>query len=530
MLINGQLLTAAQPVKEWQPITLTCNPHGQGDTVRLRIGTEDLGAPTLKLGDARWRWTWNPENRTGSFPVVLTVGADSETWSLTVVPSKLRLEQYERLLQEVQATALALMLALGGGKVGSEGGPRVTERSLLLTWPQLEQQVMHAVDLAKAIARSPQELPKRTITSRPLYELDTIDGAALANLASQPLDEVGAATLPTLQTMLQPLGHTGVGSLPHSITVSSTASSHDCLEHRLLRGVIDRLAQRVTESGAIMQREQERRTRSGLGAGLIRELQLGQQRAARELRRAQALPLLDGLPAATHCITPTHLMRHDRRYRALYALWRSLREMPQLAIDSPLWSLPLADLPTLYEQWCLLWTAASLLEFGEVEQQSLFRIGAAHGLTWTLTLAENCPLLVLRQPNGGRAKLYYQRRYLPLAGHHEGWGSLDPFLRIPDIVIELEQEGHRPMSLLLDAKYRVMPDGSLPQNALDTAYTYRGAVGYNGLPATSGVWLLFPGTTPVLAGDVGALPTLPDHTNALQAILERVMRTDAATT
>jgi hypothetical protein len=136
-------------------------------------------------------------------------------------------------------------------------------------------------------------------------------------------------------------------------------------------------------------------------------------------------------------------------------------------------------------------------------------------------LDEDVPLLRQLAPDGSEIALYYRRRYLPNRGRGAHLGSLDPFLRIPDIVIEIMRPEEPPSVLVFDAKYRRAPGGTIPEEVLGDAYTYGAAIGCRGVPATVGAYLLFPGTEGFEAGGIGAVPLRPGSEASLHDLVRR---------
>ena len=493
-------------VHEWQPVVIVCAPVAGATAITLRIGPDALGPPMLRPGDPRWRWHWNAEDRVGRFPVVLrwaAPGPATAMWMLVVQPAKLREEHYQALLQALQARSFDLLLALRGGEIGVAPHRDAAPVSLGAHWPQLIAQAQAAVAVADAIQARPHERQMAFTASVPLHELDQLDAVALADLAREPLDAAPVTLVPALQRVLH-------GALPRQLPMRRTRPTTDTPEHRLLRAVVDQLTWRIAQAGALLADQAPHTAPVGWEAQ--------HRRALQGLHRVQRSALLATLPAATACPAPTHLMQHDRQYRQVYALWRGLRAAPQVEVDAPAFHLPLSDLPTLYEHWCVVETAAALAMLGVVQQEQFWSRDAAAHWRWRLRLAENTPLLTVGVA-GATVALVYHRRYTAQAGQGAALGSLDPFTRVPDIALEIRRADAAPRTLLLDAKYRRMPDGTLPQGALDTAYTYHGAIGFAGKPAALGAWLLFPGTHPITAGPVGALPFLPGMTDALSELL-----------
>jgi large subunit ribosomal protein MRP49 len=246
----------------------------------------------------------------------------------------------------------------------------------------------------------------------------------------------------------------------------------------------------------------------------------------RSLQRARGSDFLTGIEPARAWQGPTNLMRRDHRYRAVGRLWHMLFERPFVALAAPAFDLPAADVPTLYEQWALLEVVRACAGSGTVIEQQLLQpapreyLGIS-GVIWKVRLKEDQPLVRRRRADGAEVAVYYRRRYRPSAGHGLQVGSLDPFLRIPDIVVEVTVPGGRPVALVFDAKYRVAGSGGIPEDALADAYTYHAAIGYAGVPASMGAYLLFPGADGFEAEGVGAIPLLPGRTSALDELIRR---------
>lgn len=548
--VNGQPLDQAQlsanDFYEWQPLDITCAPQPGVAAAELRIGELSLGPPTTTLGDATWRWRWNPQHAVGRFAATLTLdhgGGQRQhvPFELRVVPRKLDIERYEALIQAVQRDAVAIVYALSGGHEGAALRPQdldSPQRSLVEEYYTLiERHVAEAVAVTHQIGTRPHQTLSREPATIALAEADRLDVAALADVPRGPLDDVAADLVPPLQSALRPAGQTEGGPLPRTLRSSRATSSTNVQEHRLLKSILQMLLWRTGFVRALVRRELQRRQRNAQvidGAPLtpLETWQTRCQAAQRSLRQCLAMPWLASIEplGAMRLAGPTHLMRHDPRYRRLYALWRSLQRTPFVALDSPTLWLPIQELPALYEQWCALQVLRALLPLGTlIEQQLLSRTDAEDAAQreprWTLRLRQNAPLLWLRLPDGARLALYYQRRYQPQSATSRTLGALDPFVRIPDVSLEIQRDDAPPRALIFDAKYRVAADGSVPQDALDDAYAYRGAIGVAGARATLGAFLLFPGQTPLSTADqVGALPLLPDRSAELATLLDRMLR------
>lgn len=541
--VNGQALTElalAGDFYEWQPIEIGCAPQSGVVGARLRVGDKDLGAPVTTLGDPIWRWRWNPQHAVGRFDAALELvfanqKTAAELFELRIVPRKLDVERYEALILAVQRDAYAIVYALSGGREGAALQPSIGQRSLVEEYYTLvERQVAEALALVKQIAARPHQTLESQSRIATLPEVERLDGAALAEAVRGPLDDLPDDIVPSIQAALRSPERTQGGPLPRLVRATRSAASHDLVEHRLLKHVLQVLVWRLGFVREMIRREIQRRQRNAqvleessaltLFAGWNKRCGI----ALRALRQALALPLLEAVGSLHTLPGPTHLMRREPRYRRLYELYRRLRAVPFIALDSPTLWLPIQELPLLYEQWCALQTIKALLPLGEIVEQSLVARDEsgndpARSSRWTLRLRQNTPLLILRRDNS-RLSAFYQRRYHPQPATSARLGALDPFVRIPDIAIETTPAERPTQALIFDAKYRVAPDGSVPQDALDDAYAYRGAIGVAGARTTLGAFLLFPGSVPLTTADhVGALPLVPDASDELVALLRRFL-------
>lgn len=546
--VNGQPLSrlqlCAEDFYEWQPLEISCAPQPGVAAARLRIGDADLGPPMTTLGDPVWRWRWNPQHAIGRFLAALTLRSvdgseQSVPFELRIVPRRLDRSRYEALIQAVQHDAYALVYALSGGHEGATLRSLPEPRRTLVEeyWTLVERHVAEAVALTRQIAARPQQQLRPGAASVELAEAERLDLAALAEIARGPLDDLAADLVPPLQAALRPAGRTRGGPLPRMVRAARSSATHDLPEHRLLKHVLQLLLWRVGFVRTMVRRELLRRQRAAQltgddspprGSAPIATLEIWQGRcglAQRSLRQLLALPWLAQVGALQTPPAPTHLLRRDPRYRRLHALYQALHAAPFLALDSPTLWLPIAELPLLYEQWCALQVVRAVLPLGAlIDQQLVSRAEAGtdapHDPRWTLRLRQDGPLVTLRLADGRRLSVFYQRRYRPQPPERHTLGALDPFVRIPDVAIEIQREGASPEVLIYDAKYRVAPDGGVPQDALDDAYAYRSAIGVAGARATLGAYLLFPGQTPLATADqVGALPLLPDQPAELAALL-----------
>jgi len=122
--VNGSLpdlLGDALP--DNQSVEITCDPLDGASSVSVSVGQEQLGTPTMQFGDPLWRWQWHPRGRVGTFRIRLHISYKGDArsvyeWVLAIGPSKLVLDQWDKLLTDIQRVGKALVYALTGGNAG----------------------------------------------------------------------------------------------------------------------------------------------------------------------------------------------------------------------------------------------------------------------------------------------------------------------------------------------------------------------------------------------------------------------------
>jgi hypothetical protein len=551
-------------VFEHQPVEFVC-PQVPGAELVLAVDGRVI-EPFLRPGETAWRWRWNPGAAVGAHELRLEArgrgGAQEARWRLRVVPGKIDQERYALLLEDVEHLAAGLAFTLSGS--ASEGASPSASAERRPSPPEeyyaLFAERLDTLEIAvRRIYARPREQLRRVRGEEPLGGPTTPDAAALAHAARGQLQPAAPGVAPELQQAISPAG----GLLPGALPVERGAPSADFYEHRLLKRLLALLTARARRIGAFAERlaaRLERAETPGTRLGRAREIAAGCEEAVRRLRELRAAPLLAEVGPLPAFRGPTPLLQRDPAYREVYRAWLALHRAPLVTLTSPLFELPIADLPQLYETWCALQVASALAGLGETREQHLVRSVAPadappDDLDLSLALAEDGPLLrVLRGET--LLTLRYQPRYRPQTTgrwppHAEGvptadespgrprttdggpsaaaasstvpgrasFVSLDRHTRVPDLAIEIERPGEPPRLLLLDAKYRLEGGGGVPQDALADAYAYLGAIGSGGSRATCGAVLLFPGrgAPERYPSGVGAIPLLPGAAGHLTA-------------
>lgn len=530
-------LEALPSPTEHQPVEFSF-PAPAGARLALCVNGLVL-EPFLRPGDEHWRWRWNPGPAVGLHTLdLLITEANGEVREqaieLRVMPRKIDQERYELLLDDLQQIARSLVYTLAGAS--SEGGALVrgeaAQRSRLEEYYALFDGQLDPFERAvRRIAARPRERLSDTASDVLLGQASALDSETLPRAARGSFDPAPAGVAPELQAALNP----GGGLLPERISERRSRATTDIYEHRLLKRLLEQLLRRARFIAGLAEREAVRLAQSetlAVRQARVQAILAGCSEAQRRLRELQKQPFLEEVRNLSAFHGPTPLLQRDAAYREVYRMWQALRQAPYTVFDSPLFALPIADLPRLYECWCVLQAVHALLSFGGVVREqrlvSTERGEQEQALEMTISLVEDAPLIELGWGDA-TLKVRYQARYRPLAKNPRSTrlGSLDRHTRVPDIAIELWPPNDTPRVLVLDAKYRLDSEGGVPQDALADAYAYLGAIGQGGQRATLGSLLLYPG----LGGPeyypsmVGALPLLPGATGHLaQALTEWLIR------
>jgi large subunit ribosomal protein MRP49 len=315
----------------------------------------------------------------------------------------------------------------------------------------------------------------------------------------------------------------------------------DTYENRVLKRLLHEYWRRVQLVAAVAVGQSATHTGSG---GEVADLIADRAQAMlRHLHTLRSQPFLAEVSHLTRVSGPSQVMRRDTPYRLIYRWWQELDQVPFLHVESPLFQLPIHDLPRLYERWCALQVAQAVLHLpgATVHAHSLLeqRMRSAAEqppyLSSRLALRENAPLLVLHW-RWLRLSLRYQPRYRPVSGQPgaAALSSLDRHTHVPDLALELEPltgATQPPMLLAFEVKYRLDAHGGVPADALADAYTYLGGIGTpGGRRAVQRVALLYPGQHAAehYPSGVSLLPLLPGDTESLQSWLLRALDSAAA--
>jgi large subunit ribosomal protein MRP49 len=467
-----------------------------GATLELWINGVRL-EPFLRPGDPHWYWRWIVPGTAGMIPAeVQTIWPDGsrqqQRHTIMVQPRKLDQTHYNALLADLAALSRQLVLHLNGSSAPAQFTPTQelltpADTLALCTGAEVER-------FCAAVVRIAQRPPARTWRIAAVPPTQVRDMSRIGSSHLEPA--ANAADLPS-----SPLSAAHLRSLPEAQPIPDRTG----YEMHLLVRTLHLLHQRLSILA------------STPDLPLHAAACLADTRA--RLHTLIHHPAFADVRPLERYHGPTPQLQRDADYRQVLRMWQRLRQTAMLTWEAPTFSLPIADLPLLYERWCLLLTLNTLLAEPDwtITRQHLFSGGAHPDQPWRLHIPSATPLLVQTHPSGTTRTLFYQPRYRPHPSADQ-LGSLDRHTRIPDFALSVEHPAAPPELHLLDAKYRLNGRGGLPESALADAYSYLGSIGMaNGRTCVQRVALLYPGTGPAesYASRVAALPMLPGATTHL---------------
>jgi large subunit ribosomal protein MRP49 len=522
---------------EWETLEFCCVPPS-GCTLELVLSGplhRETLQPFLRPGDAAWLWRWNPHNTVGHIELLLTATCASghtETLraALEIAPGKLDRQRYGRLLDDIQHVSRDLALTLAHSTAGAALRPpdnddEHQQRALLVEYCRFYEERIAALEgVVMRLARRPYTVLRPESQRLPLDQARDLARVDMADMLRARA--VGAA------------------AGPPEARQEVSAPTTDTYENRVLKRLLREYWRRARLVAAVAASHSY--TDRGSGGEAADLLADRAQALLRRLHTMRSQPFLAGVSDISRVSGPSQVMRRDTPYRSIYRWWQELRQVPFLHVESPLFQLPIHDLPRLYECWCALQVAQAVLSLPGVTVQEhnlltqRMRAAPAHApyLTNRLVLREDAPLLVLHW-RWLRLRLRYQPRYRPASEQNGQPGavplsSLDRHTHIPDLTLELEPLARieqPPTLLVFDAKYRLSEQGGVPADALADAYTYLGSIGTpGGARAVQRVALLYPGphNAEHYPSGVSLLPLLPADTEALHIWLLRMLDIAAA--
>ena len=479
ILINGALLGEARPVMR-ENGRLTVRVEGEGlplDALTLRAGGLALeGAfPAQRPGGIEWRF--EPGGTAGLLPLRLTGPGVERSFAVQVEPAKLTWDEYQSILTDLRRVAHSILYAIYAPT--HQGLARRPPTYEPVTWLLERFEWLAQSGAAERVLQLAARLNHHTVikaftTKMPRDRVRRLPMAAIHQLAHHP-------------------------ERRHTPAIRK-AVTEDCFENRVVKLLLQTLrsqCQAIAAEAAWQQSSQpEGRELSGAVAERLKAIGdtvAGWERRLTALLRADPWPMVSGVVALHQ---PSMVFVKDPVYRELLQWYRRLQEEGELVWADQAFTLPLRDLPTLYELWCFVQVVHTLQDLlGEPgRERGLFQV---RRWGFEFSLGRGAESEVHFTTPTADVTVAYNRQFTAFTG-----------LRyFPDISLSVRGRG----LIVLDAKYRrTMEDRSYKQDDIDKMHTYRDALG------AASAFILYPGEQFACWGDaaVGAIPLLPNEGTA----------------
>lgn len=510
---SGELVSAP---REWCEHYLELPDLGDAwDQARVSVNGTALAVQARRLDGRRRVVAEWPRSPAGRYRIAVAQGDMRGESTVEVPPAKLGEGEFENLLADLQAElpqSIALNLRRDGVPLAGLEQAQLREQS----WANELELLRRAIDGAQGRPGLPILLCR--IARDPHRALIGIGRNVQTVRARQP-------SVTALRQALVKGAPLDDDNQPLRIEDRRVVPSHDVIENRLLKAVVDQVRARLRRLRSVGGRlpEAARQEIAALegrldpavaNAGFLREV------AA--LRRPPARPSM--------------VLMRDPRYRVVHELWSELNRQLLVTFDHPALAAPINDVPGLYQAWVTLVavdavvTAGSHAGYQVVEHRLARRRGPT---VYVEVLRDGAPVVRLRHPvTGAEAVLTPERRFPPDGKRYRSRS----LTQIPDLLLEVHGPGRPPRLVVLDPKYKL--DGELGEESLatpkkldlDKMHAYRDAIidSGSGKRVVEYAAIVYPGPTKRYDG-MAALQGRPKQKSALQGQLETIF-SDALST
>jgi predicted component of viral defense system (DUF524 family) len=451
---------------------------------KLPLFTQELGQAVRVL--ANW-----PRAGTGRYRLRLEI--DDELVEETVhevAPTKISASSYQALIDYLQGGHLSASIAISLERLGGLTG--LDLRALEETTPAGElirlRQAIEGYEKKTGLA-----VALTAIARDPHRQLIKTEEWVRAERARR-LEPVGM-----MRALREPDNVDRERWLPRRVPDVRVEHSVDVYENRLVKLFSDQVGLRLRRLHAFFSQKDQL-------AGVAQTESL--LATLNRVRRGAAF--LDEVSLPTHPpsrITMVLLRREP--YRAVLERYLEFRREAYVELDDPGLTLPLDNLPHLYELWGTLQVIDVLLEqarahnYDSVEHRLARQIGRG---VYIKVLPDGSPAVTLRRSSDGRrVRLIPQRTF----GRTSASLRSMSFSQRPDVVIEVSPSDGAPGLIVFDPKYKLqseeqpaptaeddpgIPAGQPKKIDIDTMHAYRDAIRTpSGERVVSQAAILYPG-------------------------------------
>jgi uncharacterized protein len=428
-------------------------------------------------------------------------------------PTKITLDEYKKILEDIRNETYNLAFSIfGQSSEEVKLAKTVGQKSIIEFLSYFRKNFEVFTKVFARIEKDPNQnlTAKRRISE--IFETEIFDDIV-------EFEACGKMVFPIEQEL---------GFLPRRVSFLESTLSYDIYENRLLKHFL----------GSIIN------TLSYIESTVLAELRLNEDRLflqdseklnnileeCRLYKKATSNMLNKNFlkeVSSIGIIKTSMVLQREPKYRSFYNLYQESRKNSLLEIDSEYFHIPIRRAWQIYEIWAFLQVARVLQKIGFQPLPKLFdsfdqtsfnvrKVGFNFGLK------ENTPLLEFEN-SGIRGRLFYQRFYPIICSNDcSEFGSVIPFEKKPDIVIEFKKEAQNvPDLIILDAKYRL--ESSLDNALKDMSHYSQIICDGTGKKIVRSAHIIYPGletqTFPSNTGYIGLLP-FGDYTVFDRTILD----------
>jgi len=483
------------------------------------------------------RWSWYPRGFAGIYELVVRSKSEgSKTALVRVLPSRLTMERWEQMLEDIRTVSEDLLFQLQ-----SPAYERAKPRSR-----QSESSALRDYHLIKGIQPQLANV-MMNIRRNPHRKLKEVHQQVLLHDVRQFSSDIVPVPGPVLEMdMLKSIPH--LAQLPQSWVVSEQILTYDTYENRLLKHFLwQQLFPRIIQiqekaSSEIKRREQSRKDKIRQGwdedeTGKIKALETVLQDCQSMANQCIAWgsePFLLNVGHLHFPQEPTQVLQKNPFYNRFYHIYLNLQKELGYYIDTEKFIAKIATrkVSELYETWSIFVMTSVTMQ---LLLKSGYRVISSNGFYEVDN--EQFQIDVDRRANiellkGNKlVRIRYEPLYPQAASTTRGTVSIAQNRRTPDLGMEIWQNDKCEGIIIFDAKYKTENDGSKQKyldDDLDKMSDYIYAVRWKTpdqrtrpVQIVKSAYILYPGN--VLEHDAefperGALPFIPNNLQSREVI------------
>ncbi len=298
------------------------------------------------------------------------------------------------------------------------------------------------------------------------FALDMVNPDLIYDIAAQrgglirPSD---CSIAPELQELLKDIN--GIKHLPDTVPVYRTGVTFNVFENQLLK----RFLTLITICSKLVEKRFEQEKCNELEKWQLEQIDRHIMDCRDFHKKAQFMKrysFLDDVSETDNIAYHTPVLQSEVNYMRFHDIFKEFTKIPVFDFSEHL-TLPILDMPVLYEYWSVLQIIDILYNMHDWKKDEHFIEKNEFGYLFTL-IKGNSSLFELSN-NEKRVFLFYQKKYKTYTGRSVR----------PDITLEMRINGILSRILVLDPKYRSNLDSgdpNDPESAINKMHVYKDAI------------------------------------------------------